>query len=345
MAERVYRVATRGSKLALAQTAAVVERLRKLFPEKKFETLTVKTAGDADSKAGSQLPGKGIFVKEIEEALLAGKADLAVHSLKDLPTEITPGLTIAAIPERVDPRDALISKTGARLDELPPGAIVGTGSGRRAAQLLAARPDLRIEPIRGNLDTRLAKLMGERASDVAYDAVIVAVAGCRRLGLGGRITQILPPEIMLPAPGQGALAVEAREEDNDAREMACALDDEAARSATMAERAFLQALGGGCRLPIAALAEVSGAGENGDWQPLSDPEVRADLPASAAKRVPVPIFAEVSGRKLILQGRICSPDGRRVIYGTREGPLARAARLGTDLASELLGRGGGSLLA
>jgi len=259
MTDGVIKVATRGSTLALAQTTLVIERLRKHFPQKTFEALVIRTSGDALAEKGKMAPGKGIFVKEIEEALLRGDAALAVHSLKDLPTEMVPDLAIAAIPEREDARDALISKNSARLSDLPAGAVVGTGSVRRAAQLLAARPDLCVEPIRGNLDTRIAKLTGARESDVAYNAIVVAVAGCRRLGLADAITEILPVEIMLPAVGQGALAVETRDDDPEAHALAAALDDEPTHQATTAERACLHALGGGCRVPIAAYAEIAGS--------------------------------------------------------------------------------------
>ncbi|MBN1918168.1 MAG: hydroxymethylbilane synthase [Verrucomicrobia bacterium] len=307
MPERICRVATRASALALAQTEVVVERLRTLFPRKRFEVVTIKTTGDAATAGGREPLGKGIFVKEIEEALLAGEADMAVHSLKDLPTELPPGLTIAAIPERADPRDALISKTGAQLDELPAGAVIGTGSNRRAAQLLACRPDLRVEPIRGNLDTRLTKLEGTREPGVAYDAIIVAVAGCRRLRLENRITEIISPHTMLPAPGQGALAIEVRNDSAGILDIARALDDEAARRTTTAERAFLRALGGGCRTPIGALAEIA-------------------------------------HDSLTLRGRICASDGRRFITGTNEGPQENAEHVGTALAETLLDSGGRLLL-
>lgn len=306
MSTNVLQVATRGSKLALAQTAWVIERLRERSPGQRFETRVIKTSGD-DAGQGGPPPGKGIFVKEIEEALLRGEAALAVHSLKDLPTELPPGLAIAAVPKREDPRDALISKTGARLGELPTGAVVGTGSGRRAAQLLAARPDLRVEPIRGNLDTRIAKLMGTRESPVAYDAIIVAAAGCRRLGLAGAITQLLPPGLMLPAAGQGALAVETRLDDSDTTAIAAVLDDDATRQATTAERACLHGLGGGCRVPIAA-------------------------------------HARIAEETLLLRARVCSPDGREIVESEASGPPAEAEALGASLANELLQRGAATLI-
>jgi len=307
MAARTFRVATRGSRLALAQTARVVDKLRGRFPQHAFDTCVVKTAGDVHSDGGRQAEGAGIFVKEIEQALLNGDADLAVHSLKDMPTETPPGLTIAAIAEREDARDALISRNGARLRELPRGAVVGTGSVRRAAQLLASRPDLRIEPIRGNLDTRIAKLTDARASPIAYDAIVVAIAGCRRLGLDEAITEVLSTDLMLPAPGQGALAVEVRQEDAEAARVVASLEDPAARRAVAAERACLRALGGGCRVPIAALAEV-----NGD--------------------------------ALVLHAKVLAPDGTRIVEAERSGPQADAEELGASVASELLARGASELL-
>lgn len=307
MDTKVLPVATRGSALALAQTAWVIERLQQRFPSKKFETRVIRTVGDVFSEKGGPAQGKGIFVKEIEEALLRGDAALAVHSLKDLPTESAPGLTIAAIPQREDARDALISRTGARLSELRAGAVVGTGSGRRAAQLLAARPDVRIEPIRGNLDTRIAKLTGARESSVTYDAIVVAVAGCRRLGLDGAITEVLPADLVLPAAGQGALAIEVRQDDPETQGIVTAVEDMAARRTTTAERACLRALGGGCRVPIAA-------------------------------------YAEIAGDLLILRARVCSPDGREIVQGEKAGPSAEADALGVALATELLEQGAERLI-
>ncbi len=303
----VLQVATRGSKLALAQTAWVIERLRERFPAKEFETRVIRTSGDDARQERGVPPGKGIFVKEIEDALLRGEAALAVHSLKDMPTELPPGLAIAAVAAREDARDALISKTGARLGELPAGAVVGTGSARRAAQLLAGRPDLRVEPIRGNLDTRIAKLRGTRESPVAYDAIVVAAAGCRRLGLAGTITQLLPPGLMLPAAGQGALAVETRHDDDETTAIVAALDDDATRQATTAERACLHGLGGGCRVPIAA-------------------------------------YGRMADGALLLRARVCSPDGREIVESQASGPPAEAQALGTALARDLLERGAGPLI-
>jgi hydroxymethylbilane synthase len=245
-------IASRGSQLALWQARWVEACLVGLGHHCSIEI--IKTTGDKITdtplaQLGAAAGGKGLFTKEIEEAILDGRADLAVHSLKDLPTELPPGLDLAAIPEREDPRDAMIGRT---LAELEPGATVGTSSLRRAAQLRRLRPDLLIESIRGNVDTRLRKLDEGR-----YAAIVLAYAGLNRLGWAHRIAAILSPETMCPAVGQGALAVETRTE-GPARDACAALDHAASRVAVAAERAFLRALGGGCQLPIGAHAAVEG---------------------------------------------------------------------------------------
>ncbi|MGA3236284.1 MAG: hydroxymethylbilane synthase [Bryobacteraceae bacterium] len=242
-------IASRGSQLALWQARWVSGRLTALGHACHIEI--IKTTGDKITDVPlAQVGGKGLFTKEIEEALLDGRADLAVHSLKDLPTELPAGLALAAVPEREDPHDAVV---GRKLADLPPGATVGTSSLRRAAQLRRLRPDLNIESIRGNLDTRLRKLDEGR-----YDAIMLAAAGLKRLGWEARIAEILPAETMCPAVGQGALAVETRA--GGAGWDACAtLDHSATHSAVAAERAFLRALGGGCQVPIGAAATVAGA--------------------------------------------------------------------------------------
>ncbi len=214
------------------------------------EIQIIKTTGDHLQTASLvQAGGKGLFTKEIEDALLAHSIDVAVHSLKDLPTENPAGLTIAAIPEREDPRDALVGK---RLAELPQGARVGTSSNRRAAQLRLLRPDFVIDPVRGNVDTRLRKL-----HEGQYDAIVLAAAGLRRLGLQNEIAELFSPEQICPAPGQGALGIQTRAEDR-AREICAQLNDELTARAVRCERAVLAALGGGCQLPIGAYAEVNG---------------------------------------------------------------------------------------
>jgi hydroxymethylbilane synthase len=249
------RIGSRGSQLALWQANHISALLRARGHEVEIEV--IHTTGDkitdvplamVGTKGGL---GKGIFTKEIEEALAAGRVDLAVHSLKDLPTELPAGFEIAAITERQDPRDAFCSQLYSKIEDLPPGARVGTSSLRRQAQLKAIRPDLDIHPLRGNVDTRLRKLeQGE------YDAIILASAGLKRLGRTELIKQIIPAEIMCPAAGQGALGIEIRKGDDVTRQYLEFLNDPAARAATTCERALLNRLGGGCQVPIGAYAQV-----------------------------------------------------------------------------------------
>jgi hydroxymethylbilane synthase len=290
-------IASRGSQLALWQARWVEARLTELGHECRIEI--VKTTGDKITDVPlSQVGGKGLFTKEIEEALLDGSADLAVHSLKDLPTELPEGLALAAIPAREDARDAVVSR---KLADLTAGQVVGTSSPRRVAQLRRLRPDLRFESIRGNLDTRLRKL-----DEGQYAAIVLASAGLRRLGWAGRIAEILPPEIMCPAVGQGALAIETRI--SGAGRDACAvLDHLETRAAVTAERAFLRSLGGGCQVPIGAHALVDGDG-------------------------------------LRLRGLVIAPDGSQLIAGSRSGAVGEAAEIGAALGAELLARGARALL-
>jgi hydroxymethylbilane synthase len=241
-------IGSRGSLLALWQARWVQSRLAGLGHE--AEIRIIKTTGDRITDVPlARVGGKGLFTKEIEEALLAGEVDLAVHSLKDLPTELPAGLAIAAIPEREDPRDAVV---GRKLSELAAGAKVGTSSLRRSAQLKRMRPDLAVESVRGNVDTRLRKL-----DEGQYEAILLASAGLRRLGWADRIAQVMEPGEMCPAVGQGALGIETRE-DGDARAICSGLDHAATRAAATAERAVLAALGGGCQVPIGAHAGVAG---------------------------------------------------------------------------------------
>ena len=244
------RIGSRGSQLALWQANHISALLSARGHEVEIEI--IHTTGDKITDVALAKVGtKGMFTKEIEEALAAGKVDLAVHSLKDLPTELPNGFEIAAITERQDPRDAFCSVHHSSFQELPQGARVGTSSLRRQAQLKAVRPDLDIHPLRGNVDTRLRKLeQGE------YDAIILASAGLKRLGKTQLIKQIIPAEIMCPAAGQGALGIEIREGDSKTRELLAFLNDPAARAATTCERALLNSLGGGCQVPIGAFAEV-----------------------------------------------------------------------------------------
>ncbi len=250
----VIRIGTRGSSLAIAQAEQVAATLRGRYPELATALVKIKTSGDKFAHIPlAQIGGKGLFIKEIEEALCEGRVDAAVHSMKDVPTEIAPGLGIAAILEREDPSDALISCRGERLAGLPREARIGTSSLRRQAQLLSYRPDLRVVPLRGNLDTRLRKLRTEN-----LDAIVVATAGMCRLGRQEEITEVLPTEVSLPAIGQGALGVEIRVEDEKTRDLITSLGDRSASLTIAAERAFLKRLGGGCQVPIAAHGWLQG---------------------------------------------------------------------------------------
>ncbi|HEU0291742.1 MAG TPA: hydroxymethylbilane synthase [Anaerolineales bacterium] len=243
--------ATRPSALARWQTARVIELLQAAHPGLECDEYVMTTTGDhVLDRPLPQIGGKGLFTSELEEALLSGKVDAAVHSLKDLPVEDTPGILVAAIPEREAAYDVLVSADGYTLSNLPAGARVGTCSARRTAQLLARRPDLTILPLRGNVDTRLRKVMNGE-----YDAIVLAQAGLRRLGLQSYISEVFPLEVMLPAPGQGALAVQCRADDTETIEVLAAIHDPLTAAAVGAERAFLSGLGGGCSLPVAAFAE------------------------------------------------------------------------------------------
>jgi hydroxymethylbilane synthase len=300
------RIGSRGSQLALWQANHISALLRARGHEIDIEI--IHTTGDkitdvplamVGTKGGL---GKGIFTKEIEEALAAGRIDLAVHSLKDLPTELPPGFEIAAITKREDPRDAFCSRHYASFQELPQGARVGTSSLRRQAQLKAVRPDLDIHPLRGNVDTRLRKLeQGE------YDAIILASAGLKRLGKTELVKQIIPSEIMCPAAGQGALAIEIRLGDAATREHLEFLNDPAARAATTCERALLNRLGGGCQVPIGA-------------------------------------FAEMRNGKLHLESIVADPDGSKLLRDTRDGDDHDPEKLGNDAGAALLARGGDKIL-
>jgi hydroxymethylbilane synthase len=242
----MLKVATRGSRLARWQAERVGARLGD-----DVEYVTIETRGDADQTSEiHRIGGQGVFVKEVQQAVLDGRADLAVHSAKDLPALTAPGLVLAAIPERADPRDALV---GAALDALPTGARVGTGSVRRRAQLAHARPDLEFGPLRGNIETRLRK-----RAEAGYAAVVVARAALTRLGLEAEIAEVLEPAVLLPQVGQGALAVECRDRDDATRERLVAIDDAVAHREVTAERAFLAELGGACDLPCGALATSTG---------------------------------------------------------------------------------------
>jgi len=292
-------IGSRGSQLALWQARWIQSRIESFGVETRLEI--IHTTGDKITDVAlSKVGTKGLFTKEIEEALLSRTIDLAVHSLKDMPTELPEVLTLAAIPEREDPRDALI---GQALAVLAQHARVGTSSLRRAAQLRAIRPDLEIENIRGNLDTRLRKLDEGR-----YDAIVLACAGLRRLGWANRITELLDPEVMCPAVGQGALAVETREDGGEAEKLCERLEHRETRIAVTAERSVLAALGGGCQVPIGAYATVTDSG------------------------------------LVQLRAIIVSPDGTQIIRKQAIGPVAEAAAIGRSLGEELLAEGGGKIL-
>ena len=247
-------IGSRSSKLALLQAQEVADKLKLANPQLFFDIVTVKTAGDRDQKTSLKiLGGKGVFVKELEEALLQGKIDIAVHSLKDMPTDIPAGLKLAAVTQRIDPRDVLVSAKGLVLSKLPPGSRIGTGSQRRAVQLMNCRRDIVVADMRGNIDTRLRKCFcGE------VDGVLMAATALVRMKLEDKITEYLPVETFVPAVGQGALGIEVRDGDRPIREIVTSLNHEQSWREVSAERGFLKALGGGCREPIAALAVVKG---------------------------------------------------------------------------------------
>ncbi|SIQ16427.1 hydroxymethylbilane synthase [Micromonospora avicenniae] len=300
------RLGTRGSALAMAQSGHVAEALT-AATGRPVELVEVVTAGDR-SKAPVRRLGVGVFVSALRDALAARTIDLAVHSYKDLPTATAPGLHIAAVPLREDPRDALVARDGRTLAELPPGATVGTGSLRRMAQLHALGMQLEVTPIRGNVDTRLGRVLG---SDADLDAVVLARAGLSRLGRAGEITETLDPMLMLPAPAQGALAVECRADDPDLIELLAVLDHAPSRAAVTAERALLATLEAGCSAPVAAYAELA----EGD-----------------------------AGEEIYLRGAVISPDGTREIRLSRTGTPADAAEIGKALAAELLDLGADTIL-
>jgi len=305
MGERAVVVGTRGSPLALAQAREVVAALRTAWPEREFLVRPIRTAGDGLPAPPVHGPGtKGLFVKEIEKELRRGGCDIAVHSLKDLPVEQPEGLAVVSVPRRLDPYDVLVSDEGGELHRLAPGARVGSSSPRRAAMLLNARPDLRVVPLHGNVDTRLRKMREGRC-----DALVLAAAGLARLGVGGVAFQRLVPPAFLPAPGQGCLGLEVRIGDDDARRIAAALDHPASHAAARAERALLAALGGGCAMPVGAFA---GPGE--------EPET------------------------LLLRACVLSPDGGEAVRGEAEGGAADPDGLGARLAADLVDNGAAPLL-
>lgn len=317
MTRRKIVVGTRQSQLALTQTGQVIDALKALCTEHKlpfdFEIKKIVTKGDRILDVTlSKVGGKGLFVKEIEQAMLDGEIDLAVHSMKDMPSELPEGLINGAVPLRVDPRDALISKGNLSLDELPHGAKVGTSSLRRSSQLSAYRPDLIIEPIRGNIDSRLRKLETE-----GFDAIILAAAGLYRMGWGDKITKYLPVDICLPAVGQGALGIECRENDEEVRHLLSLYNDDHTALTVAAERRFLYVLNGGCQVPIGAYA-------------VQVNDQSSDL--------------GISGKgNIVLTGMVGSPDGSVILKESLRGedPIT----LGEEVANKLIARGAGEILA
>jgi hydroxymethylbilane synthase len=300
---RVLRIGTRGSALAIQQTQVVVEALHAAWPDLSVDVMQIKTTGDRIQDVPlAKIGDKGLFVKEIEEALLDGRIDWAVHSVKDLPSELPKGLGVGMLAARSDPRDALVTRRGWRLATLPDRAVIGTSSLRRRAQLLHWRPDLTIVPVRGNVDTRLRKLETD-----GLDGVVLAVAGLIRLGREGRISDIIPPEICLPAVGQGALGVEMRGDDVEAQALFEPLTCTTTKAAVTAERSFLASLQGGCQVPIAA-------------------------------------WATVVNSQLCLRGMISDLDGHTLLQGERWGMPHAPEQVGVELAEDLLQRGGEAIL-
>ncbi|TDB79728.1 hydroxymethylbilane synthase [Micromonospora sp. KC721] len=312
---RPLRLGTRGSALAMAQSGHVAEALTEATG-REVELVEVVTAGDRSSAPVHRL-GVGVFVSALRDALAADAIDFAVHSYKDLPTAAAPGLHIAAVPPRQDPRDALVAKDGRTLAELPSGAVVGTGALRRIAQLHALGMQLEVTPIRGNVDTRLGRVLGP---DADLDAVVLARAGLARLGRTDVITETLDPMLMLPAPAQGALAVECRADDTDLVELLAVLDHAPSRAAVVAERALLATLEAGCSAPVAAYAVIA------EGEPTSS------------------LAGGAGGDEIYLRGAVISPDGTRDLRLSRTGTPADAAEIGKALAAELLDLGADSIL-
>jgi hydroxymethylbilane synthase len=304
--------ATRPSALARWQTQWVMGALKSLHADLECEEKVITTQGDKIlDKPLPEIGGKGLFTQELEAELLSGAVHCAVHSLKDLPVENPAGLAIGCIPERAEVRDALISSNGYTLATLPEGAVVGTSSLRRAAQLLSRRPDLRTESLRGNVDTRVRK-----ALDGQYDAIILAGAGLTRLGLEKHVTEWLSLDVMLPAPGQGSLAVQCRADDHETLSLLAALEDPSTRKAVTAERAFLSGLGGGCAVPVAAYASVE----------------------SAALALP----KEQRPKVIKLTGLVISEDGKKAVQVNRTG--FDGELLGNELAQRAIAQGANEIL-
>jgi hydroxymethylbilane synthase len=298
---RTLRLGSRKSPMAIVQSELVAALITERTG-RPVEIVGVTTLGDVSRAQLTQIGGTGVFVSALREALLGGEVDLAVHSLKDLPAVAATGILLAAVPPRDDPRDALVARDGAKLADLPTGARIGTGSPRRAAQLLAIRGDLQTVPIRGNAGTRLRQV-----TDGELDGVVLAAAGLARIGQQNAISQVFEPDEMLPAPGQGALAVECRDDDPELAGLLAAVNDEASMAAAVAERSLLEALAAGCSAPVGGYAAGTG--------------------------------------QLLMRAAVLSPDGTRALRAHGSAPAADARRLGQDLAAELLRRGASDFLS
>ena len=290
------RVGTRGSNLALIQTNWAIDRLKEKFPEVEFEVKIIKTKGDKILHLSlDKIGDKGLFVKEIESQLLEGEIDLAVHSMKDMPAEVVEGLKFASVPKREDPRDVIILREGLNsFDELPIGATIGTGSKRRKYQLLRKRPDLNIVPIRGNIENRISKIESEN-----LDGIVLAASGVIRADLEEKITEFLPVDLMIPAPAQGALALEIRENDEELEKMIDTIKDEISQIQTDAERSYLAGIDGSCHIPMGA-------------------------------------YCEVDGEKLTLTGIFGDEDGEKITVVSLEGDRDNPKELGSNLAKLIL---------
>lgn len=303
----VLRVGTRASALARIQTDMIVAALRPGNAERVIEVLHISTEGDRSAQALTQLGGTGVFVSALREALVEHRIDVAVHSYKDLPTAAAEGIVIAAVPRREDPRDALVARDRLTLGELPPGSTIGTGSPRRAAQLRALGLGVEVVGLRGNVDTRLG-----RVASGELDAVVLALAGLRRLGRAGEVTEILDPIQLLPAPAQGALALECRADDTATIELLSALDSSETRAAVTAERGLLAELEAGCSAPVGALADV-----------VEDEDGRFEI---------------------FLRGSVTAIDGSDAVRLTASGPIDDADAIGRRLAAELLEIGADTMM-
>jgi hydroxymethylbilane synthase len=335
-------LATRGSRLALAQSNMVADMLRAAHPDLEVELRVIQTKGDLVlDRALSKIGDKGLFVKEIEGALIEREADLAVHSCKDLESTTPDGLVLAAFPRRADPRDVLISRHGFKLDQLPAGSTVGTSSLRRGCQIRSLRLDLRVIDLRGNVDTRLRKAQSDE-----YDAIVLAAAGLERLEVAAPITEFFDPQTFVPMVAQGALAIECRADDHDLRDLLQPLNDPATAIAVQAERAFLRRLQGGCQVPIAAYATVENREQRTENREQENKRTREQESNSQFSilnsQFPAPSTQYPASNTIHLRGLIGLPDGSRVVRGELSGSDAEA--VGVGLAERLLAEGGAEML-